>query len=162
MLAGCQFLTQFFVCTKKKQQEFIGTQSCDTQDISRIKLSWTTGPTGLMSNNPATSKPQQETSIEGGRLIQSTSNPQQETSIEGGGLIKSAYGASNLPLDFLSGASGKFWRTDDVSAEEVIAAAQALDLDAMRRRRSRPTPPPPAAHGSPPGPTQGKQEAADH
>jgi hypothetical protein len=94
----------------------------------------------MSNNNPATSKPHQAASVEGRGLIQST------------------YGASNLPLDFLSGASGKFWRTDDVSAEEVIAAAQALDLDAMRQRRSRPVPPPPAAHTSPPGPAHDQEK----
>ena len=95
-----------------------------------------------MSNNPTTSK------------------PQQETSIEEGGLIQGAYGASSLPLDFLSGASGKFWRTDDESVEDVIAGALALDIDAMRRRRSMPTPPPPppATHTCPPGPAHDQEK----
>ena len=78
-----------------------------------------------------------------------TGESQQKTSIERGGLIQSAYGASSLPLDFLSGASGKFWTTNTENVEEVIAGARALDIDAMRRRRSKPTAPPPAARASP-------------
>lgn len=73
--------------------------------------------------------------------------PSQTEAAQEGKLIQGAYGSSNLPLDFLTGKSGKFWENTE-SYEEVIAAALRSQADLIAAGRLSP---PPARASAPEG-----------